>query len=231
MNIERDQETTPNPHSNAWMLLPWYANGTLSADEARQIEQHVATCALCRDEVERCRRLAVSVKAAGENAWAPSSTHFAGVMAHIDRAEGAPKLQTPPLFARLRDWFAESTRPMQWAFAVQSALVLVMAGALIFTIAPAPSTYETLSRSEEKAVSDRARLRVVFAEEVTGRELRDILQSVDGQFVQGPSPTGVYTIELPFAPTEQEKLARALAKLRSDAKVQLAEPGAAGSTP
>lgn len=226
MNAQRDERLAGNGHAGVWELLPWYANGTLSAEEDRRVEQHVVACPLCHDELERCRRLAESVKSTDEKAWAPSPAHFADAMVQIDRAEArreaVPK-EPVSLGTRVREWLSD-TRRLQWAFAVQGALVLVMAGALFLTIHPTLSPYETLSRPAERVAANRAQLRVLFAEDVTGKELRDMLQGVDAQIVRGPSPTGVYTIELPFASTEQESTKSALATLRSYSKVQLAEP-------
>ena len=38
-------------HEEAWLSLPWLANGRLSQAERDKIEPHVRTCAACREEL------------------------------------------------------------------------------------------------------------------------------------------------------------------------------------
>ncbi|HEX6136496.1 MAG TPA: hypothetical protein VF059_02480 [Casimicrobiaceae bacterium] len=113
---------------------------------------------------------------------------------------------------------------MRWALAAQAALVVVLAAGLVLVMPVQQATYETLSRPGAAAASGRAQLRIVFADDLTASELGALLQGVDGQIVRGPSPTGVYTIELPFTPAARERLGQVLVTLRSDPKVRLAEP-------
>lgn len=39
-------------------LLPWWLNGTLGADEAARVEDHLETCAVCREELRQTRTAA-----------------------------------------------------------------------------------------------------------------------------------------------------------------------------
>ncbi len=41
-----------DPHKQTQTLLPWYANGTLDADEVAVVEAHLSECAECRDELK-----------------------------------------------------------------------------------------------------------------------------------------------------------------------------------
>jgi hypothetical protein len=113
---------------------------------------------------------------------------------------------------------------MQWAFAFRGALVLVLGGVLVLAVLPQTSPYQTLSRSEERLTGTRASVRMVLSDDITGAELRGLLQSVAGEIVHGPSQTGVYTIELPFERTQDASMARAMQLLRDNPKVRLAEP-------
>jgi len=44
-------------------LLPWYANGTLTSDETREVTAHLAACAACGEELALTLRMKVSVEA------------------------------------------------------------------------------------------------------------------------------------------------------------------------
>jgi hypothetical protein len=128
---------------------------------------------------------------------------------------------------------------MQWALAGQGVLVLVLGAALVLAALPQLSPYQTLTQSEERSTGTRARMRVVLADDMTSAQLRDLLESVGGEIVHGPSPTGVYTIELAVGNaqgsaqgrTQQAGVARALEVLRANPKVRLAEPVGGGTAP
>ena len=38
------------PHRNAWELLPWYVNGTLSGQDLDLVTGHLPGCAACAEE-------------------------------------------------------------------------------------------------------------------------------------------------------------------------------------
>jgi hypothetical protein len=43
-------------------LIPWYVNGSLTVDEARQVAAHLARCEGCRDELTQIMRLNIEVR-------------------------------------------------------------------------------------------------------------------------------------------------------------------------
>ena len=45
-------------------LIPWYVNGSLPADEARQVAAHLSLCESCRDELTQIMRLNVEIRGA-----------------------------------------------------------------------------------------------------------------------------------------------------------------------
>ncbi|MCK5246101.1 zf-HC2 domain-containing protein [Candidatus Bipolaricaulota bacterium] len=42
-------------------LIPWYVNGSLSVDEARQVAAHLSRCESCRDELTQIMRVNMEV--------------------------------------------------------------------------------------------------------------------------------------------------------------------------
>lgn len=42
-------------------LIPWYVNGSLSVEEARQVAAHLSRCESCREELTQMMRLNVEV--------------------------------------------------------------------------------------------------------------------------------------------------------------------------
>lgn len=68
-------------------------------------------------------------------------------------------------------------------------------------------------------IAPGATFHVVFSADISEREWRELLSSVGGPFVQGPSALGVYAVVVAPALAPD-----ALARLSSHPKVRLAEP-------
>jgi hypothetical protein len=203
-----------------WDLLPWYANGTLADGERRAVETHLKACARCREELAACRGLGEALRQIPEIAPAPHPAHLARIMGHIDSEE-----QRAGWLGSLRALLASTPLAVRWALAGQLAAVLLLGGFLLrrpaAPIAPAPAPYQTLSDSAPTAPAPTARLRVVFAPGTSEQEIRDLLLGIRGQITGGPSPLGVYTVEVPAGP---DPLSGVLAHLRQHRQVSLAEP-------
>jgi len=52
-----------NPCDRVRELLPWYATGTLSTDETREVTAHLGSCSTCAEDLALTLRLKVSVEA------------------------------------------------------------------------------------------------------------------------------------------------------------------------
>jgi hypothetical protein len=65
--------------------------------------------------------------------------------------------------------------------------------------------YHTLSAPAAGAAvpgtPPRQQIRVVFSETATEKQIRDVLLRVRGRLIDGPSPLGTYTLEVPAAPS------------------------------
>src|SRR5687767_1451303 len=92
-NTEQQQDKYRN-HAQVWELLPWYINGSLSAEEKQQISEHATVCLICRKELGLQSALRDSVK----------SHELDEVMVTASFARLSPKL---------RDHDADSQIPLQ----------------------------------------------------------------------------------------------------------------------
>lgn len=229
---------TPNDpqrhHESVWELLPWYANGTLSAREAALVEDHLPQCVACQQELKQCGSLAAVAKSTSvekEDVWTPSPRHFAEVLSRVEAAHAGATGDWRSL-AKLRSWFLATPSPMRWGFALQGALIVALTSALIVqTAMTPPQLYETLSRESQQAGSDRARLRMVFADDITGKELGDLLRDIEATMVAGPSPQGVYTVEISLAASEHERAKAVQARASAHPKVRFVALAPPGSSP
>jgi anti-sigma factor RsiW len=216
MSGERDRQ-----HELVFESLPFYANGTLNPQESLRVETHLAGCLSCRAELLRWRDVAAATRSGP--GWSPSSADWAAMEARMDRADGRLRDTSADrgLWGTVRSWFAITPSPLRWALATQAALVLVLGSALLLRPG-GTKVYQTLSSPEKVAPSDRARLHVVFAEDATEREIRAALQEWKAAIVYGPSATGVYTVELPFAASEHGLVEQAVGRAKANAKIRFA---------
>jgi anti-sigma factor RsiW len=221
-------------HQRAWELLPWYVNDTLTDQERRDVEAHLVTCHACQAELAHCHDLGETIHATEEVAWSPSPPHLSRLLSRIDAAE-ARHAWAGRWWQRVRDWcigerswWQRTPSITRWALAAQGALILLLVSALVWqsTMVPA-SFYRTLADVSAPALQDRAQIRVVFADEMAAREMRELLTDIRGTIVKGPSPLGVYTVEVSSAEGSPDRMSAVLDALRAHQKVRLAEPVAA----
>jgi anti-sigma-K factor RskA len=203
-------------HAASAELLAWFVNGTLEAGERAAVEAHLASCAECRAQVDFWRQLTPHVSSAPA-APAPHPSQFRRLVARLDEElDAVPEAPLDGRFRRL---------PRLWrgVVAAQAAAIVLLAGALLLpdSEAPTSASFRTLAAPAETP-AELLRLRVVFDEQVSERELRGLLLPLGARIVGGPSPLGVYTLELPAEATPAE----AAAALRARPLVRFAEPAA-----
>lgn len=204
-------------HQRIWELLPWYANGTLGEAERRTVEEHAAQCEHCREEMQACRQLGEAVRLTAAEAPTPHPARLSRLMSRLDEADGSSTR------ARLGALLTATPRPVRWVLAGQLAALLLLAAGWMWTPPPPPpAEFKTLSDSvAPAAAADTTRVRVVFAEGATEHQIRDVLLPIGGQLAGGPSPLGVYTVELPEG---RDPLPVVLQHLRGRPEVSFAEP-------
>ena len=70
-------------HADAWLMLPWLANGRLAGAERLRVEEHVRGCALCAREMALQRRLCEVLTEPERVTYAPGPS-FRKLMDRID---------------------------------------------------------------------------------------------------------------------------------------------------
>src|SRR5262245_13169774 len=192
MRDPRDQ--SDGNHQKVWEILPWYVNGTLEGHEHEFVARHIQRCQSCADEIVRCQSIAAAVRSSEEAARMPSPEHLARLMERIDRASASAASERWRI--RVREWsekirlaFQETPALFRWALAAQTAAIVLLAAATLWQASVAPSLlYRTLSDTDGGPEPGRVTLQVVFADDITEREIRTLLSSVRATIVAGPSP-------------------------------------------
>lgn len=218
------EDRAERSHQRICELLPWYANRSLGEKESERVEAHLAVCPRCQEEERTCRQTAAAVRSAGESAPSPHPVQLQRVLERIEESEREERGRTR-WTASIRGRLAASPRPLRVALVAQAAVILLLVGWLVARPGTAPpAVYSTLSDPAAAPVP-AVGLRVMFSPQSTEREMRALLLAVRGQVTSGPSPVGVYTIEIP---ADGDPAAVVLARLRSEPQIAFAEPALGG---
>lgn len=193
----------PSAHRALQDLLPWFATGTLSPEEARSVAEHLEGCAECQAELEWHRELA---------------THVDPVLP-ADQVQHSWLRLLPALEASTPLMEIQASRPRQrwvpWALAAQLVL-LVGFGTIAFTGWPStPALYRGLSA----AATPTFRLVLMVEPQTPELELRTLVRSAGLRIVDGPTPNGAYVLE-----GNRTDEATALRVLRASRAALMVEP-------
>lgn len=186
-------------HAQIQHLLPWYVTGALTDKDAAQVEAHLAECAECRADVEIEKTLARQVRTLPcdvERGWAT-------LKARIDEA------------ARPRARLLSRRVSLGWAAAAQAASLAVVVPVMAFTLGQPRLAYRTLGAPPGAA----GNLIVVFRPNTPEAALRATLARSQARIVDGPTSTDAYVLHVAAG-----RRAAALARLRADPDIALAEP-------
>jgi anti-sigma factor RsiW len=217
-------------HRHVAELLPWYVNGTLEARDRDVMIAHLSDCPACREEVEQCQTLAVAVDVARDSVWTPAPDRIERLLASIELLEATdvPRACSRTRWRACMEWlgdlFQRTPGLVRWGLTAQAALLVLVVGLALWPGALSPrALYRTLAENGERGDGriGRTLIHVVFADDITERDMRTLLGRVRGKIVDGPSPVGLYTVEVRASTPDQ--IMPMMAILRGDPKVRLAE--------
>ena len=162
-------------------VLPWYINGTLSAEERIEVKLHLEQCAQCHAEYEwlidlQAKMQSLPMEFDAEAAWEKVK----------QKTRESDKAGNVVGFPRRFD------RWMKPALAIAATLLVIQAGVIGMLLQRAPGVITTLSGSAE----GRGVLQIVFKPDTTELELRQALGSVQGQIIAGPGALGIYEVRV-----------------------------------
>ena len=246
MSINSHAELT---HDNIEELMPGYINGKLNSDLQRRVQEHIAHCKSCFRAQQEAGLLQQLLSQQPEDLKTllderRKAANIDRSLVNIDHREPdgctssfSPRLKgLSAIYAWIKNgWkvLRSSAAPVQITLLLQSAVVAVTAGLLLWPTAvpPQPYTlYQTQSRSQslalisaesEAQMAGEYRLyRVVFKPEAEEKSMRKLLLAVDARIYDGPSAMGVYTL---IIPATQQATIDILQRLRIDSSVMLAE--------
>lgn len=168
-------------------LLPFHVTGKLDAEDRERVERGLQADESLRAEREFLEVLRDGVREATD---VPDLGEL-----------GLARLRRSVRQERRRAFVSRNVRP---ALALAAGLILVLQTVLL--LQPADDGARLVGAAG-------ADLQVTFAPDATEGELRELLQSVDAQIVDGPSAAGLYRLELDPSPEDEADWARVLETL------------------
>jgi hypothetical protein len=237
-------------HRQTWDVIPWLVNGTASADARALAEEHLRSCADCRDEYAFQSRLHAGMAADVPreiDAHAPLQRLFARIdasaaedatldsYAHADAER--PLLHREPRQRARRIEQPRRTPRVLTAAVIAQSVALVLLGALLLSRAPSPAAvapYQTLSRAADHAAA--ASIRFVPSPTLTVGALQTMLADANLRIVESNQGGSIYALAIDSHAGDSETarraaIADAVASLRAQRGVLLVEPIGAATDP
>jgi hypothetical protein len=213
-------------HADAWLMLPWLANGRLSGAERVRVEEHVRGCVQCTREVTLQMRLCEVLTEPERITYAPGPS-LRKLMDRIDgRKPGAgaqPRTSAPQALAARR---STAWRPPGLAWAASFVLAVGLLGLTATTYRWSQPRY--ITHTAAPAPASVAVLHVAFVPSLPISEVGEALRSAGAHVVEGPDDTGIVGVAPIVAATgaaEGSAELHALSvRLRADARVRWVEP-------
>ena len=195
------------PHDAAEELLPWYVTGQLDPADRTRVEAHLSSCADCREHVAVERRLVQQFRSLTpevESGWAR-------LKARIERPVQTFAPARPSAFA---EFWRMITKPAVVGLAVAQIAFVVIAGSALMSLSK--PAYRALGSAKVPASANAI---IVFRPGARVEDMQQALSGAGATIVDGPTEADGYVLHV-----DPRRRDAALASLKSDAHVQLAEP-------
>jgi anti-sigma factor RsiW len=205
------------------MLLPWHAAGTLTARDARRVEE-----ALARDP-ELARQYAVireeyaETIGLNESLGAPSARAMQKLFAAIDAEPAQQPSALSGLSSRVAGFFASlSPRTLAWSASLGAVALLLQAGVIGAVLVGSQSgPYRTASLSMEQRVDQAPSALVRFAPDAKISDITALLDSYQASIVEG-AREGMFRLQFGSKPMSKDEVASLMTKLQGEKIVSLA---------
>ncbi len=213
---------TPLAHDEAVMLLAFYVTNALQGGERIALDQHLAECSICRDELDGERQISTAFREL-EPVPLVAEASYQRLLAQMAEASKPPvaALSPPIPFPQRRAKPAWTTgwRPAALAASLGA---LIIGGQLVISRASlSPSAdYHTLAQDESGAPRDISDFQVVFKGPVTANARAEVLAKLNLAIINGPSAGGVYAVRI--NPRVAHEPATTLQALRARPEIALA---------
>jgi anti-sigma factor RsiW len=215
------------------MLLPWHAAGTLSARDARRVEEALARDPDLASQYAVIREEYAETIDLNESLGAPSARAMQKLFAAIDADPAQKPKAGPGLSSRISSFFASlSPRTLAWSASLGALALLLQAGVIgAVLIKTHPATYETASLSTNEPQSEpmtRAlgqesppRALVRFAPDARIADITALLDTYQASIVDG-AKGGMLRLQFGGKAMTKDEVATLMRRLQGEKIVDLA---------
>ncbi|MEK6815177.1 MAG: zf-HC2 domain-containing protein [Nitrospirota bacterium] len=174
-------------------LLAFYVNGTLAGPDLDDVEAHLSACPSCRREAEEWEELAFAVRE--EPGTQPDSSRaWERLERRIEEERGRPAREARGFWSAAgRSWWRSPS--LAWGLAAVQFVLVVGLVVYLAAVRPGGTAWTTLG-GPVPSTPEGVRLQVIFQGEAAADEIAELLTSVDGQIVSGPTAQGVYVVAI-----------------------------------
>src|SRR3984893_17975840 len=113
MSNNRQSENSPEHHEVS-SLIPWYVNDTLDGHERQRVDVHVATCAVCREDLAVQNRIFEGMEAQSALDYMPMAS-LKRLHARLDVAQAqsdSPQASSLDPMRRATPWRSRMAAPL-----------------------------------------------------------------------------------------------------------------------
>ncbi|MGB7034473.1 MAG: hypothetical protein WBD71_03025 [Xanthobacteraceae bacterium] len=210
-NTTREREP-----SEVELLLPWYAAGTLDADQMRQVEAALAGDPELASRYEWVRAEFAQETAIGDTAGGPSSGDVRTLFAKID---ALPVRRPGATFAaRVAEFFAGvSPRVLAFSAAAAVLVIILQAGVLAGFVFQQNNQvgYQTAS-APATASGEGSYVLIRFQPQATAADITSFLEANKLSVVSGPAGGQLYRVRVGATKLASADLAHIVNTLQSD---------------
>jgi anti-sigma factor RsiW len=213
-------------HSEIDDLLPWYAAGTLSREDAQRVEAAFAEDPALASRYQLAREEMAETIAINEALGAPAPGALDALFTKID---AEPIRKVPPasdIFGRIGEFFASlSPQTLVWG-ATAAAFALILQAGVIgdFMLRQKPATTYQTASDASKPVGAGTRVLIRFAPQAGVDAITQFLQANKFVIVDGPSAGSLYTLRIAAKKLSAADEQSVLARIEQDKIVGLVLP-------
>ncbi len=173
------------PDNELYELLPWYLNGSLAPDERAEVEALLSRQPEARARLEELRALAEVVREEEQRLQRENPLPLAMGWARLQR-----DIAPPPTPSRV---------PWRPALAAAALLVITLQSALLLRgPAPQEAAWQPLSgQMNSKPMAGGYRVQLRLVDSARWQQVRELLQQLNAEVVEGPSAMGVLQVQVP----------------------------------
>src|SRR5215470_9106083 len=214
------------------MLLPWHAAGTLSARDARRVEEALARDPELAKQYAVIREEYAETIHLNESLGAPSVRAMQKLFAAIDGEPERKPSAASRISSGISQFFAGlSPRTLAWSATAAAVALLLQASIIGAVLMKGGQTYQTasLSVNERSATMTRElaaggtppRALVRFAPDAKMSDINSLLDSYQAVGVGGAN--GLFRLQFGSKSMSRDEVAGLMSKLRGEKIVSLAE--------